>query len=64
MEVNKYTFGVNLYFFNQIERIIVDDAPWIFLWYGDKRIALSERVKKYIPYPTYNGMKGNEIELD
>ncbi len=49
--------------YRDIERIIIDEAPWIFLWYGDKKIALSERIKKFIPYPTYNGMKGNEIEL-
>ncbi|MCU0822370.1 MAG: ABC transporter substrate-binding protein [Spirochaetes bacterium] len=49
--------------YNEIERIIIDEAPWIFLWYGDKRIALSGRVKTYLPYPIYNGMKGNEILL-
>ncbi len=49
--------------YQQIERIILDDAPWIFLWYGDKRIALSGRVKMFVPYPIYNGMKGNEIDL-
>ncbi|MBN2040160.1 MAG: ABC transporter substrate-binding protein [Spirochaetes bacterium] len=50
--------------YDKISGIIVDDAPWIFLWYGDKKIALSERVKQFIPYPIYNGMKGNEIKLD
>lgn len=49
--------------YQKIERIIIDDAPWLFLWYGDRRIALSKRVKKFIPFPVYNGMKGDEIEL-
>ena len=49
--------------YHKIERIIIDEAPWIFLWYGDKRIALSERIEEFIPYPIYNGMKGDKIRL-
>lgn len=49
--------------YRRIERIIVDDAPWIFLWYGSKRIALSERVANFISYPVFSGMKGTDIEL-
>lgn len=49
--------------YRRIERIIVDDAPWIFLWYGSKRIALSERVSNFISYPVFSGMKGTDIEL-
>lgn len=47
--------------YRKIERIIIDEAPWIFLWYGDRKIALSDRIKDFSPYPIYNGMKGNEI---
>ncbi len=46
------------------EQLIVSDAPWIFLWYGDKRVMLGRRVRSFVPYPLYNGMKGHEIELE
>lgn len=46
------------------EQLIVDDAPWIFLWNGGRRLAFSKRVSRFVSYPVYNGMKGNEIILD
>ncbi|MDY6934546.1 MAG: ABC transporter substrate-binding protein [Spirochaetota bacterium] len=49
--------------YNKIERIIIDDAPWIFLWYGDKRIAITKRITQFVPYPIYCGFKGNEISI-
>jgi ABC-type oligopeptide transport system substrate-binding subunit len=49
--------------YHTVERLITDDAPWIFLWYGDKKIILSKRVRKFVPYQIYNGMKGNEITM-
>ncbi len=45
------------------EGIILDDSPWIFLWYGDKRIALSRRVKEYTAYPVFSGLKGDAITM-
>ena len=55
----KYRFKI----YHKIEKIIIDDAPWIFLWYGDKRIAIAERITEFVPYPIYSGLKGNEIEI-
>jgi ABC-type transport system substrate-binding protein len=49
--------------YHTVERLITDDAPWIFLWYGDKKIILSKRIRKFVPYQIYNGMKGNEITM-
>lgn len=49
--------------YHQVEKRIVDDAPWLFLWYGNMQIALSERVKGYESYPVYNGLKGDKISL-
>lgn len=49
--------------YHTVERLITDDAPWVFLWYGDKKIILSKRVRKFVPYQIYNGMKGNEITM-
>jgi peptide/nickel transport system substrate-binding protein/oligopeptide transport system substrate-binding protein len=50
--------------YSQAERIAVGDAPWIFLWYGGRRLAFSNRVESFVSYPVYNGMKGNEIILN
>ncbi|HON78463.1 MAG TPA: ABC transporter substrate-binding protein [Spirochaetota bacterium] len=49
--------------YRRIEGIILNEAPWIFLWYADKRIALGSRVKDYTPYPIFSGFKGNHITL-
>ena len=47
----------------QAEELVHDDAPWIYLWYGGRRLAFSKRVSSFVPYPVYNGMKGDEIEM-
>lgn len=49
--------------YRRIEGIILNEAPWIFLWYADKRIALGSRVKDYTPYPIFSGFKGTTITL-
>ena len=49
--------------YRRTERLITDDAPWIFLWYGSKRIILSGKVRAFQAYQLYHGMKGNEIVL-
>jgi peptide/nickel transport system substrate-binding protein/oligopeptide transport system substrate-binding protein len=49
--------------YRRVERIIIDDSPWIFLWYSDKRIALGRRVGEYVPCPVFSGMKGDRITL-
>jgi len=34
--------------YNKAERIIVDEAPWIPLWFpGDRYILINQRVKNY-----------------
>ena len=50
--------------YRKAERIICDEAPWVFLWFGDKRIALSGRVGGFRPYPVFTVFKANEITLD
>lgn len=47
--------------YRRAERIIGDEAPWVFLWFGDKRIALSGRIGGFRPYPVFTVFKGNEI---
>ncbi|MGL4368721.1 MAG: ABC transporter substrate-binding protein, partial [Spirochaetota bacterium] len=49
--------------YRQAEQRIVDQAPWVFLWYGGRKIAFSRRVESFTSYPVYNGMKGNDIIL-
>ena len=50
--------------YHRLERIIVGEAPWIFLWYGDKTIAVSGRVRRFVPYPIFTGFKGTELVMD
>lgn len=50
--------------YRRAEGIIRDEAPWLFLWFGGKRIALSGRVGGFRPYPVFTVFKGNEITLD
>lgn len=58
------TYNIERYkIYYKIERIIIDESPWIFLWYGCKKIAISDKVSEFTPYPLYNGMKGNEISI-
>ena len=38
--------------YNQAEQLIVDDAPWIPLWYsGDRTILLKPYVRGYVVTP-------------
>jgi len=50
--------------YHKIDRLLIKESPWIFLWYGDKTIALSKRIKRFVPNPIYCGMKGNEIFIN
>lgn len=47
----------------QAEELVHADAPWVYLWYGGRRLAFSKRVTSFVPYPVYNGMKGEDIEM-
>ena len=39
--------------FNQAERRIVDDAPWLFIGHMKQQVALRKRVKDFVLQPTY-----------
>ncbi len=39
--------------FNQAERKIVDDAPWLFISHMKQQVALRKRVKGFVLQPTY-----------
>ncbi|MCX7679213.1 MAG: ABC transporter substrate-binding protein [Spirochaetes bacterium] len=50
--------------YRQVEAIIQKDVPWIFLWTSTKRIVLSERVKGFVPFPSYSAFKANELYFE
>lgn len=50
--------------YRQVEGIILEDAPWIFLWTSKKRIALSERVKGFVPPPSYSAFRGEALYFE
>ena len=39
--------------FNQAERMIVDDAPWLFIGHMKQQAALRKRVQNFVQQPTY-----------
>jgi ABC-type transport system substrate-binding protein len=39
--------------FNQAERRIVDDAPWLFISHMKQQVAIRKRVKDFVLQPTY-----------
>jgi peptide/nickel transport system substrate-binding protein/oligopeptide transport system substrate-binding protein len=49
--------------YQQIERIIHQDAPWIFLWHQKEFAVCQSWVKNYRCYPIYNADKGVDVEL-
>jgi len=51
-----------LYF--QAEKIIYEDAPWIFLWFPVRFIAVSSRVHNYREPIIFNGQRFLDVYLD
>ena len=46
------------------EKIIVDDAPWVFLWHRNEYIVRNPWIKNYKTYPIYSMDKGTEIRIE
>ena len=49
--------------YNEIEGIIRERAPWVFLWHLREYVVHQPWVKNLRLYPIYNADKGTEIEL-
>jgi ABC-type transport system substrate-binding protein len=45
--------------FNQAERRIVDDAPWLFIGHMKQQVAIRKRVQGFVMQPTYIYYFGN-----
>jgi ABC-type transport system substrate-binding protein len=45
--------------FNQAERHIVDDAPWLFIGHMKQQVAIRKRVQGFVMQPTYIYYFGN-----
>ena len=39
--------------FNQAEKKIVDDAPWLFIGHMKQQVAIRKRVSGFVMQPTY-----------
>ena len=39
--------------FNQAEKRIVDDAPWLFIGHMKQQVAIRKRVSGFVMQPTY-----------
>ena len=39
--------------FNQAERRIVEDAPWLFIGHMKQQVAIRKRVQNFVLQPTY-----------
>ena len=50
--------------YRQVQRLVVADAPRIFLWHRKLFIAVQPWVRGYGLYPLYNVNKGNSVYLD
>jgi len=50
-------------YYEEAERIIVQDAPWVFFWHKTDYIVIQPRVRDFIPYPVYSMDKGTDTVL-
>ena len=51
-------------YYMRAEKIIVDDAPWVFLWHRNEYIVRNPWIKNYKTYPIYSMDKGTEIRIE
>lgn len=50
-------------FYQQAEKIIISDAPWVFLWYRTDFTIRQPWIRNYKIYPIYHMDKGTEISF-
>jgi peptide/nickel transport system substrate-binding protein/oligopeptide transport system substrate-binding protein len=51
-------------YYMKAEEIIVDDAPWVFLWHRNEYVVRNPWVRNYKTYPIYSMDKGTEIRIE
>ena len=39
--------------FNQVEKRVLDDAPWLFIGHMKQQVAIRKRVQNFVLQPTY-----------
>jgi ABC-type transport system substrate-binding protein len=47
----------------RIERRVVEEAPWVFLWFPEVTYAVSDRISGFRPSPIYLGNRYLEVDL-
>ena len=50
-------------YYEKAERLIVNDAPWVFFWHKTDYILRQPWIKGYQMYPIYSMDKGTDIEI-
>lgn len=48
----------------ELERMIVEEAPWVFLWHSKSSNIVQPWVRDYRLHPIYNGNKMTDVWLD
>lgn len=51
-------------YYEKAERIIVEDAPWVFFWHKTDYVVIQPWIKNFKVYPIYSMDKGTEIWID
>ncbi len=51
-------------YYEEAEKIIVEDAPWVFFWHKTDYIVLQPWVRNFKAYPVYSMDKGTDIKID
>lgn len=49
--------------YNDLQKIISRQAPWIFLWNAKELIIINKRIQGFKLYPLYNSDKATDLEI-
>ncbi len=65
IEKGQYTMDEKkrLSLYKKAEEMIVEDAPWVFLWHRTDFTVRQPRIKNYKIYPIYSMDKGTEVSF-
>ncbi|MFN3479028.1 MAG: ABC transporter substrate-binding protein [Thermodesulfovibrionales bacterium] len=51
-------------YYERAERVIVEEAPWVFFWHKTDYVLIQPWIKNFTVYPIYSMDKGTEIWID
>lgn len=56
--------GIRWRYYERAERIIVEEAPWVFFWHKTDYVIIQPWINNFTVYPIYSMDKGTEIWID